>query len=245
MVIVYGGVNGELRQNSYADFVEENPFVSPTLFIQPTDQQYNAELGFKGQLFPNLSYNIRGSYRAENRKPLFKLNPQNDFRDDEKGYTYGNSFELFYDDVKTLGIFGELNLDVNRNFSLGINASISEYDTETDNPAWNLPNLEGSLFMDYQLDENWFMGANIFYVGEREDLSAVVIPNAQPSEFPANIITLDAYIDANAHIGYRLSDQLSIFAKASNLANNDYQRWANFRVQSFQILAGATYKFDF
>jgi hypothetical protein len=245
MVIVYGGVTGQLTQNSYADYVDDNPYVSPTLTIQPTDQQYNANIGFKGQLFPNLSYNIRGSYTAENRKPLFKLNPQNSFRDDEKGYYYGNSFEVFYDDVKTLGIFGELNVDVNRNFTLGINASIYDYDTETDNPAWNLPNLRGSLFMDYQINEQWFMGANIFFVGEREDLSAVVIANAQPSDYPASILTLDSYFDANAHIGYRLSDQLSIFAKASNIANNDYQQWANFRVQSFQILAGATYKFDF
>ncbi len=245
MVIVYGGVTGQLTQNSYADYVDDNPYVSPTLTIQPTDQQYDASIGFKGQLFPNLSYNIRGSYSAENRKPLFKLNPQNSFRDDEKGYYYGNSFEVFYDDVKTLGIFGELNVDINRNFTLGVNASIYEYDTETDNPAWNLPNLKGSLFMDYQIDEQWFMGANIFFVGEREDLSAVVIPNAQPSDYPASILTLDSYFDANAHIGYRLSEQLSIFAKASNLANNDYQQWANFRVQSFQILAGATYKFDF
>ncbi len=245
LVIVYGGVSGQLTQNSYADFVDDNPYVSPTLTIQPTDQQYDASIGFKGQLFPNLSYNIRGSYTAENRKPLFKLNPQNSFRDDEKGYYYGNSFEVFYDDVKTLGIFGELNVDVNRNFTLGINASIYQYDTETDNPAWNLPNLRGSLFMDYQIDEQWFMGANIFFVGEREDLSADVIPNAQPSDYPASILTLDSYFDANAHIGYRLSDQLSIFAKASNLANNDYQQWANFRVQSLQILAGVTYKFDF
>ncbi len=245
MVIVYGGVTGQLTQNSYADYVDDNPYVSPTLIIQPTDQQYDANIGFKGQLFPNLSYNVRGSYSAENRKPLFKLNPQNSFRDDEKGYYYGNSFEVFYDDVKTLGIFGELNVDINRNFTLGVNASVYEYDTETDNPAWNLPNLRGSLFMDYQIDEQWFMGANIFFVGEREDLSAVVIPNAQPSDYPASILTLDSYFDANAHIGYRLSEQLSIFAKASNLANNDYQQWANFRVQSFQILAGATYKFDF
>jgi hypothetical protein len=245
MVIVYGGVTGQLTQNSYADLVDDNPYVSPTLTIQPTDQQYDASVGFKGQLFPNLSYNIRGSYTAENRKPLFKLNPQNDFRNDEKGYYYGNSFEVFYDDVKTLGIFGELNVDVNRNFTLGINASVYEYDTETDNPAWNLPNLRGSLFMDYQINEQWFMGANIFFVGEREDLSAVVIPNAQPADYPVSILTLDSYFDANAHIGYRFSDQLSIFAKASNLANNDYQQWANFRVQSLQILAGATYKFDF
>jgi hypothetical protein len=245
LVIVYGGVSGQLTQNSYADFVDDNPYVSPTLTIQPTDQQYDANIGFKGQLFPNLSYNIRGSYSAENRKPLFKLNPQNSFRNDEKGYYYGNSFEVFYDDVKTLGIFGELNVDVNRNFTLGISASIYQYDTETDNPAWNLPNLRGSLFMDYQIDEQWFMGANIFFVGEREDLSADVIPNAQPSDYPASILTLDSYFDANAHIGYRLSDQLSVFAKASNLANNDYQQWANFRVQSLQILAGVTYKFDF
>jgi hypothetical protein len=245
MVIVYGGVKGQLNQNTYADLVEENPFVSPTLQIQPTDQQYDAHIGFKGQLFPNLSYNVRGSYMAENRKPLYKLNPQNSGRNDEKGYFYGNSFEVFYDDVKTLGVFGELNVDINRNFTLGVNASVYQYDTETDNPAWNLPNLRGSVFMDYQIDKNWFMGANVFYVGEREDLSSVALPNTQPSDFPSSIITLDSYFDANAHLGYRFSEQLSIFAKASNLANNDYQRWANFRVQSFQILAGATYKFDF
>ena len=34
-------------------------------------------------------------------------------------------------------------------------------------------------------------------------------------------------------------------AKANNIANNAYQRWANFRVQGFQVLAGASYKFDF
>ena len=37
--------------------------------------------------------------------------------------------------------------------------SVYEYDTETNNPAWNLPNLKGSLFMDYQIDDNWYMGA--------------------------------------------------------------------------------------
>ena len=244
-VIVYGSVSGQLNQNSYADLSEENPFVSPTLFIQPTDQQYDARIGFKGQLLPNLSYNVRGSYTAENRKPLFKLNPRNDFRTDEKGYTYGNSFEVFYDDVKTLGVFGELNLDISRNFTLGVNATVRDYDTETDNPAWNLPNVEGTLFMDVQIDEQWFAGASVFYVGEREDLSAQAVPNTPPSGFPATILTLESYFDANAHLGYRFNEQLSVFAKASNLANNDYQRWANFRVQSFQVLAGLTYKFDF
>ncbi len=245
LAIVYGGIEGELKQNSYYDLVTENPFVSPTLTIVPTDKQYNAYVGFKGQLLPNLSYNIKGSYTAENRKPLFKLNPLNTFRTDEKGYYLGNSFEVFYDDVKTLGIFGELNIDVNRNFTLGINAEYYNYNTETDNPAWNLPELTGSLFLDYQIGEKWYMGANLFYVGERKDVATVAVLGGQPVDFPATILTLDGYFDANAHIGYRLSDQLSVFVKAANISGNNYQRWANFRVQGFQVLGGATYKFDF
>lgn len=242
--IAYAGVDGNLQQNSYYDFVKENPFVSPTLEVQPTDRQYDAYVGLKGQLLSSLSYNIKGSYTAENRKPLFLLNAQNGFRTDEKSYYYGNSFRLFYDDVKTLGIFGELQLTVNRNFSLGVNATVNDYNTETDNPAWNLPNLEGSLFMDYQIGDKWFLGSQLFYIGERDDLVTVAVLNVAPGQYPANAVTLDGYFDANIHVGYHITDQLSVFAKGSNLANNQYQRWANYRVQSLQVLAGITYKFD-
>jgi hypothetical protein len=84
-VIAYGGIEGELHQNSYHGLVDENPYVSPTLAIQPTDRQYEGYVGLKGQLFSNVGYNIKGSYTAENRKPLFLLNPENLFRNDEKG----------------------------------------------------------------------------------------------------------------------------------------------------------------
>ncbi len=243
--IVYAGIEGELVQNSYYNFVEENPFVSPTLTIQPTDKQYDSYIGLRGQLFANLSYNIKGSYTAENRKPLFNLNPQNISRTDEDSYYFGNSFELFYDDVKTLGIFGELNIDVNRNFTLGLNGEYYNYNTETGNPAWNLPEFQGSLFLDYQIGEQWYLGANLFYVGERQDFSQIAQLGVQPADFLTTIITLDGYFDANAHIGYRTSDQLSFFVKAANIANNNYQLWANFPVQGLQLLGGATYKFDF
>ncbi len=242
--IAYAGIEGELKQNSYYDYVEDNPYVSPTLEIQPTDRQYDGYLGLRGQLLPNLSYNIKGSYTAENRRPVFKLNAQNAARTDEKGYFYGNSFEVFYDDIRTLGIFGELNVDVNRNFTLGVNAAFYSYDTETGNPAWNLPDVTGSLFMDYQIGEKWYMGANLFYVGERQDVSTVATASGIPSEFPATFLTLDSFFDANAHVGHRLSNRLSIFAKAANIANTNYQRWANYPVQGLQILGGATYKFD-
>lgn len=250
--IAYGGIEGDLMQNSYYDFVEENPYVSPTLTIVPTDKQYDAYLGLRGQLLPNLSYNVKGSYKAENRKALFKLNANNTFRSDDKAYNLGNSFELFTidgftlgDDVKTFAVFAELNIDVNRNFTLGVNAEYFNYTTETNNPAWNLPDVTGSMFLDYQIGENWYAGANLFYVGQRKDFSTIAVPDTFSVDFPATIIDLESYFDLNAHLGYRVNDQLSIFVKGANLVNNNYQRWANFQVQGLQVLGGLTYKFDF
>jgi outer membrane receptor protein involved in Fe transport len=81
-------------------------------------------------------------------------------------------------------------------------------------------------------------------VGERDDLYTVASPGTLPEDYAMTAITLDSYFDANAHIGYRINEQLSVFAKANNIANQNYMRWNNYQVQGFQILAGATYKFD-
>lgn len=243
-VIAFGGVEGGLLQNSYYDFSVENPFVAPTLAVQPTDRQYEASLGVKGQLTPELSYTVKGSYTAENYRPLFILNPQNEIRGDEKAYNYGNSFRVFYDDLRTIAIFGELQLSLNRNFSLGLSGTVNDYSTETDNPAWNLPDLEARLFLDYQIGSGWYLGAHLFYVGEREDFASVALPNTDPGLYPATLLTLDGFFDANLQLGYHVNEQLSLFAKASNLANNSYQRWAQFPVQGFQVLGGVSYKFD-
>ena len=99
--------------------------------------------------------------------------------------------------------------------------------------------------MDYQIGKQWYMGANLFYVGERKDLMSQAVQNVQPSDFPSEIITLEGYFDINAHVGYRFTNQLSFFLNANNIINNNYMRWANFQVQGFQILGGAAYKFDF
>ena len=35
------------------------------------------------------------------------------------------------------------------------------------------------------------------------------------------------------------------FLKFNNIGNQGYQKWLNFPVQSFQVMLGASYKFDF
>ena len=238
VVIAYGGIQGGLIQNSYYNFAQENPFVSPTLFITPTDQQYNFFVGLKGKLSNSMSYNINGGYIAESDKALFV---NNDVLGIGESYTYGNSFGIVYDDVSTFTVGGELSVDVGRNFTLGLKGDYFIYDVSSQDEAWNLPDIKASLFVDYQISNKWFAGTNLFYVGERKD--NLFYPNlVQPVE---GVVTLKSYFDANAHVGYHVNDRLSAYIKGNNLANQNYQRWQNFQVQSIQILAGATYKFDF
>lgn len=238
----YAGLEGGLQQNTYFKFVQENPYVSPSLEVKPTDNEYNAYVGAKGKLSNAVSYNFKTGYQSQFNKALFKRNPQANTLITEN-YAFGNSFEVVYDDVNTLSVAGELNVDVNQNFRLGINAEYFNYNTDDEAEAWNLPDFKASLNADYQISEKWFAGANLFYVGERYDQERVVaITTGEPS---LNTISLDSYFDVNANLGYRFNDRLSVFVKGSNLLNNDYQRWTNFRVQGLQLLAGATYKFDF
>ena len=62
-MIFYTGVEGSLDQNSYRDFSNENPFVSPTLAIAPTDKQFDLFVGIKGKLSNNVSYTMRCSFQ--------------------------------------------------------------------------------------------------------------------------------------------------------------------------------------
>ena len=240
IVIGYAGVTGDLIQNSFYDVTRENPFMSPTLFITPTDQQYRGFIGVKGKLSNTVSYNIKGNYLAEDSKALFKTNEAQSFATED--YQFGNSLNVVYDNVKTFSVAGELNIDVNRNFKLGIKGQYFNYNTKFETEAWNLPTVTGSIFLDYQISEKWFAGGSAFFVGERKD-EQQLLNGSLPLQ--SQIITLDSFFDANAHVGYNVTDFLSVYAKANNIANQNYERWLNFPVQGIQFLAGATYQFDF
>ncbi len=241
LLIVYGGVDGGLNQNTYYNFKEENPFVSPTLFVMPTSQLYNAFGGLKGKLSNSVGYNVRASYGKEENKPLFQINPVLETTPEEV-YQYGNSFNVRYDDVNTLSVFGELKVEVSDKFSLGASGEYFSYRTTNEQEAWNLPDFRATIFSNFDITEKIYGGATVFYVGERKALfTGAVGIFGDGMVMP---VTLDSYIDANLHFGYRVNDRLSIFVKGSNLLSDTYLKWQNYPVQGIQGLLGATYKFD-
>lgn len=242
LMIGYAGIEGTLHQNSYHDFVQENFFVSPTIDMAPTDQKYDVYLGLKGKLVSNVSYNIRGSYNNEENKPLFKSNGFDYNNANTEGYTYGNSFDVVYDTVKTISFFGEVKADFSKNVSFGVNGTFSSYSTQSQSEAWNLPGVNLAANLDVNITPKWYSGASLFFVGQRKDQ---FVRSSLSESYPIETITLDSYFDLNAHVGYKHDERWTFFLKGNNLTNQNYQRWLNYPVQALQILGGANYKFDF
>lgn len=244
-MIFFSGVEGNLDQNSYLDLSNENPFVSPTLAIAPTDKQFDLFAGLKGKLSKNVSYSVQGSVKNEKNKPLFQSNPFYMFASDSESYQFGNSFGVVYDNLKTLNLFGELKAEFSKNISFGLNGSFSRYYTNYQEEAWNLPTIKLGSNLNVNITKKWFAGANLFFVGERKDIvyQQSMITIFPPVYYPETI-NLKSYFDANLNIGYNHSDRLTGFLKFNNIANQSYQKWLNYPVQALQVVLGASYKFD-
>ena len=234
----YLGIDGDLEQNSNRDFTNENPYVSPTLIIAPTDKQYDVYAGLKGKLSNYVSYNLRGSLTNEKNKALFIANNYSELLGQQR-YQYGNSFGVTYDLVRTMKLFGELKADFTKDVSFGIYGTFNKYTTQEEKEAWNLPQIELGANLDVAITSQWYAGANLFFVGDRKDQQ---INNDLPTD---GLKTVKSYFDANAHVGYKYTDRFTAFLRLNNIANQHYERWLNYPVQSFQVMLGANYKFDF
>lgn len=247
VLILYGVAKGELTQNSYYGFATQNPYVSPNLYIQPTNQLFNVYGGVKGLVSNTVSYDVSGGVKTEKRKPLFKNNLITYVSDFERPYHQGNSFGVVYDNVTTLSVAGKLNIDINRNFTLGVKSEYFKYTTKKQEEAWNLPNLKADVLLDYQINEKWFAGSNLFFVGTRQAVIGRNYVNEATNQITtiAQKRTLKSYIDVNINGGYHINKQFSAYAKINNLLGKNYELWTDKPVQGFQVLVGATYKFNF
>ncbi len=242
VLTLYAGVTGGLHQNTFRGYANENSFVSPTLNIRRTDEQYNGFVGFKGKLASNIAYNFKASYKNERDKPLYKLNVAKTDGDlpTARSYEIGNSFNVVYDTITTINAFGEVTIDLSKQFKLGGNIEFNQYDTKNEAEAWNLPSLKASVFTNYNND-NWFAGADLFYVGSRKDQLVINVPLS----YTVTNIDLGDYVDLNLNAGYKFNEKLTVFAKVNNVMNSNYQKYTNFYVQGLQVFGGLTYKFDF
>ena len=242
ILIAYAGFKGSLHQNSYSEFAQINPFISPTLNVIPSSTPYELIIGAKGKLSESIGYDLSGRYSKQQNKALFRSNTILNLSP-LTNYNQGNSFGIVYDDIDVFNASGTLEFDMTQKLNIRLKGDLYKYTSDLEPTAWNLPDFEASLFLDYKISDKWLFGGNLFYYGSRQDTThfeGLLIPGT----ITANQ-SLDAFLDANVQLDYQISTQWGAFLKVNNMTNANYKRWNHYSVQGFQILGGASYKFDF
>lgn len=236
---VMAKIDGGVIDNSYQSFTQENKYLAPALHIQNTHAIFDLGIGLKGKIGKTLNYFVEASYKKENNKALFLMNPVNNVNLVTENYQKSNTFGVVYDDITTTNFYAKFSTEIIKDYTIGTSINYDIFKTDQLEEAWNLPNLTTTIFGKFKFTDKMFGGIDLFYVGERKDQlqsNTVLVSSADA--------ILDDYLDVNLNLGYNLTNRFTVFLKGHNLASENYQKYVSYPVQQIQIIGGITYKFD-
>ncbi|MRJ09487.1 hypothetical protein EDL98_00080 [Ornithobacterium rhinotracheale] len=248
---IYGGITGGVQMNSYQNFYKENPFISPSFGLQPTINKFEFYGGIMGDIGDNFKYNAKAGLQDLENEYFFIKRQQ--FKNDPMLYTghssevfpnynYLNSFITSYDDAKRTYINGSIQYIGVEKLSLGANLLVQAYSLKNLPHAFEKPSISSTINAQYALiGERLLLGADLLFVGKRNSLYQTFITSTH--HLSSQKVETPAYLDLNLNANFMLTPRWVLFIESNNLLNNHYERFADYKVQGFNILGGVQYKF--
>jgi hypothetical protein len=151
----------------------------------------------------------------------------------------GNHFIAVPDEAEVLNIHGEVSGNITDKLSFNAGGNYYKYTLSANQYAWNKPDWDGRIGMNYNLRNKIIAGAEVTALGSRKLMS---------SESTAGWMTLDPVVTTEPfHINlglsaeYRYTKILSFWVKVNNISYNRYYEWAYYPSQMFNFLVGFSY----
>lgn len=220
--ILQAGWIGYYNKTTYQYLASQNPWLQQPRFLLNTRMK-ELYAGFKGSAGTHLTYDARVSYIQFANQPLFV----NDS-------TTGKSFIVVNESqMKDIRLHGELGYTVGEKFSLLAGATFDQYSALHDNEkAWGLLPVQINGALRWQiLPDFWFKSDVYFWDG----------PQYLKSD--GKSYKLDPALDLNAGVEFKIVQNLNAWVQFNNIFNNKYQRWNQYPVLGFNVLAGVVYSF--
>ncbi|HJV20742.1 MAG TPA: hypothetical protein VJ552_12740 [Sediminibacterium sp.] len=219
------GWKGYFNKNSYRSLAGFNPWISGVTSILNTRirEQF---AGIKGTVGNHISFNGRVSLIRLNNQPVF-------INDGPDGKIF---LPVFEPEMDLFRIHGELNYTVQESFSLMAATTFSRYSGLAVNAdAWGLIPFEVTGTALWKPLKDLQVKADLFYRdGSRYKTSG---------GFPLTG-KLGAGTDLNLGAEFGVAKQLNVWLQMNNLFNNTYQRWFQYPVFGFNVMAGVVYSFQ-
>ncbi|MBX9780185.1 MAG: hypothetical protein K2X26_07555 [Chitinophagaceae bacterium] len=213
---------GYYTKNSFRSLTGTNPWISqPTnLSNTRTNEQY---IGIKGNVGNHISYGARVSYLRQFNQVLFTNNMS-----DSKFFDI-----IFEPEIKAFKVHGEVNYTVQEKLSFIGSTNITQFNEVSQNLyAWGLVPFDITGGAQWKPLKDLQIKADIFFRSGSLYRNAALKSDRLPATF-----------DVNLGGEFAATKNINIWLQLNNLFNNKYQRWNQYPVFGFNVIAGVVYSF--
>ena len=149
-----------------------------------------------------------------------------------------------YDDMDKLRFHAEVIHTASDKIDLLLSGNYYTYETANLVEAWNMPEFDAELSLDYKVSEQLKISTDVFLLGKRKGMiSYMSMSSIDSPDFMDQPFILDTAFDLNFGANYAFTSFLSAFCQLNNFGFQSYEKWLGYPVQSFNFLAGLNYSF--
>lgn len=245
----YAGVDGGLYLNTYANLLEQNPFLVSDQELRATETKYKFYFGLRGDINQQIKYDFSAGFGKMNDILFFRANDLFNRNTDynRPAFDFANTFSAVYDN----GTLSEVKASVQyfplANLSFDAELNFEKYDLDNNENIYYKPLVRASLGGKYLVfDKKLSLGAKAIFSTDQTtnsfELNKVLNPNLLSSNENIND-KVGGFADLNLSAEYKIHKNFSIFAQGNNLLNTNYQTFKGYKVLGAQVLGGVKISF--
>ena len=222
------GLDGGMIQNTYSEFVNQNPFLDTNLDVQNTSENYKLYLDVAYSLTENLTLET-GINIASFKNMPFYVNSASD----------SSHFMVIYDTDNTnkVNFFLNAGYAVTDQVDAGIGLDVYRYNTKELLEAWQLPTFGLKLFMNNKLSDK----INISTVANLNSGMKARVETTTQGVFEAQ--NLKSIFDLDIKGDYKINDQFNAFLSLDNLLSQKQEYYYRYPSQGVLVLLGVGFSF--
>jgi hypothetical protein len=215
---------GYFQKNNYKNLAAINPFIEQSTNFLNTkiNEQF---VGIKGSLGNHFNFNGQVSFLKFTNQALF-------INDDAA--INAQTFKVLYEpNLKAVRIAGEIAYTTQEKFSFISAIKYTQFTGQDSFPkAYGIVPLEINSSLKYKVLKDVFVKADLFlFTGNYYKIQTIQSEKT------------NAAFDFNLGAEYKVLNKLNVYLDFNNLFNNQYQRWHQYNVLGFNIVAGIVYSF--
>jgi len=239
LFLPYAGVRGGVELNSYHSLLSQNPFVLSNPLLLNRNNKLEVYGGLNGVISSSMGYEVGANWHQFENQAFFV---------NDSSASIGNRFIVLYDNMSMLKVHGKFMWKILDQLQMEAGVEFYQYHVAQASNAWNMPDWKGQWKAQYNLGDQWSIGANLWYMGARKAYSFApvegqVIQHSAWQDRPGYVVNLKPFVDLSLQVNYQYNKQISAWASIYNTLAQQYQIWNAYPQQRLLFMMGAKLSF--